>query len=160
MKSGVGRNSGEFSLHPTLPWRPASPPRLHLFFPLPVLPELSFQCFTLSILAGTTISHLKWRGSPAPPDCTPIGQNVPYHPPALPPHSLFPRFRPQDVLLGIRLRTHLEKVLPSLNLVSEPAALRGGPILRPVEQAVHIYPETPLYFVEILPVRWCPVFIR
>ena len=63
------------------------------------------------------------RQSPALP--AHIGQQVPDHPPTLPPLGLFQHLHPQNLLLHLPFRTHLEEVVSCLRGASAPTALSG-----------------------------------
>ena len=60
-------------------------------------------------------------------------QEVSDLPPILLLPSLLRHLRPQNLLLGLPLRTHLEEVFQGLLLVLAPPVLRDVPILSPVE---------------------------
>ena len=59
-------------------------------------------------------------------------QEVSDRPPILLPPSFPPYPRPHR-LLGLPLQAHLDEMLPSLGRIPAPPALRGGPVLSPVE---------------------------
>jgi len=116
-----------------------SPPTTRLLDPrsqLPQeLPQLCLRHLTHCVLLGRhPPSHVRGGEEvqyrlPAPL----IRQEVPDLPSVFPLPRLLPYLRPQDLLLGLPLRTHLEEVLSSLIRVPAPPTLRGGPILRPIE---------------------------
>ena len=75
-------------------------------------------------------SRIEIKDRPAAP---PVSQKVSHLPPVLPPPSLLLHLHSQDLLLRLPLGALFEEVIPGLRSVSVPPALRGGPILRPVE---------------------------
>jgi len=122
---------------PAPPTTPAAPPPTPRSLRLPLLAPSFPRPWFLFLFIHTRMrlkphvrggEEVQYR-PPSPLIC----QEVPHLPPVLPPPSLLPHLRPQGHLLGFPLRTHLEEVLPSLVRVPAPPALRGGPILRPIE---------------------------
>jgi len=120
MKSGVGKNSGGSSgPAPVPPSTPAAPPRtphsLRLPQPVPAFP------------------HPSRRGRLVPPGRTsnqPGGPGSPTYPstsrsPSSPP--------PTGSSAGLPLGALLKEVVSGLGSVTAPPALRGGPLLCPVE---------------------------
>jgi len=63
----------------------------------------------------------------------PVGKELPDPPPALPPPCLLPHFRPEDLMLPLPLRTHLEEVVCRLCWALTPPALGVGAVFGPVQ---------------------------
>jgi len=140
-KVGVGRNSGRSSSAPDPPAAPSSSascssscfrrsPGYHSDTSLPASPSSSGVAFLFR--RRQLPSHVR-RGENAQhcPSTSPIGQQIPDRPPALPPLGILQHLRPQNLLLRLPFRAHIEKVVSRLRGALAPPALGIGADLSP-----------------------------
>ena len=129
MNGGVGRNSGSSSPSPlqsTAPSASASPTRSSYRSrrSRSSHSDTSLPASSSSPTGGTSPSHV--RGGEEVQHCPPaslIGQQVSDRPPALPPLGLLQHLRPQNFLLHLPFRTHLEEMISRLRGALAPPAL-------------------------------------